>query len=124
MSSHKTNPPPQSPTLPTRNHVLVALRRRAAALRQTVYDDCILIDAYEHRTFMNFETFFNISVWFVCFPPGEPSTCHLFLNRELGRHPVKERRGASAIAMPLKDVVTADPRRDFMAVLLGAISLR
>jgi hypothetical protein len=29
-----------------------------------VYADTLLIDAYEHRTLLNFETFFNISVWF------------------------------------------------------------
>ena len=91
---------------------------------KTVYGGAILIDAYEHRTFMNFETFFNISVWFVCFPPDDPNVCHLFLNREIRRHNVIERRGEGTFAMPLKDSITADPRRDFMAVLLGAISLR
>ena len=48
-----------------------------------VYRDALIIDAYEHRTLLNFETFFNISVWFACFPPSEPHTCHLFLNRNL-----------------------------------------
>jgi hypothetical protein len=69
---------------------------------KTVYDNAIIIDAYEHRTFMNFETFFNMTVWYACFPPDEPAS----------------------ITVPLKDTVTADPRRDFMAVLLSAISLR
>ena len=46
-----------------------------------VYADAIIIDAYEHHALLNFETFFNISVWFACFPPDEPHTCHLFLNR-------------------------------------------
>ena len=32
---------------------------------------------------MNFETFFNISVWFDCFPPEASYTCHLFLIRSL-----------------------------------------
>ena len=91
---------------------------------KTVYDNAIIIDAYEHRTFQNFETFFNITVWYVCFPPGDPVTCHLFMNRELGRQPTIERKGAASIAMPLRDTVTADPRREFMAVLLSAISLR
>jgi hypothetical protein len=48
-----------------------------------VYADTIIIDAYEHRTLLNFETFFNISVWFACFLPGQPNTCQLFLNRSL-----------------------------------------
>ncbi len=91
---------------------------------KSVYDDRIFIDADEHRTFQNFETFFNISVWYVCFPPAEPSTCHLFLNRDLTRYAHAVRHKQSALAMPLKETVTADPRRDFMGVLLSAISLR
>lgn len=91
---------------------------------KTVYTQHIIIDAYEHRTFMNFETFFNMTVWYVCFPPEEPHTCHIFLNRDLAMLPVSTRRGQASIAVPLKETVTADPRRDFMAVLLGAISLR
>ncbi len=91
---------------------------------KTVYDNAIIIDAYEHRTFQNFETFFNITVWYVCFPPGEPNVCHLILNRDLTGLPVITRRGKASIAMPLKDTVTADSRRDFMGVLLSAISLR
>ncbi|RTL71929.1 MAG: hypothetical protein EKK41_07380 [Hyphomicrobiales bacterium] len=91
---------------------------------KTVYDNAIIIDAYERRTFMNFETFFNMTVWYVCFPPEAPNTCHLFLNSELATLPVVERRGHASIAVPLKQAVTADPRRDFMAVLLAAISLR
>ena len=91
---------------------------------KTVYDNAIIIDAYEHRTFMNFETFFNMTVWYVCFPPDEPTTCHLFLNRDLAGLAVVKRRGEASIAVPLKDTVTADPRRDFMGVLLSAISLR
>ena len=91
---------------------------------KTVYDNSIIIDAYEHRTFMNFETFFNMTVWYVCFPPTAPHACHLFLNRDLATLPVSKRRGEASIAVPLKETVTADPRRDFMAVLLSAISLR
>lgn len=91
---------------------------------KTIYDDTIIIDEYEHRTFMNFETFFNMSVWYVCFPPETPNACHLFLNRDLAPLPAVKRRGNASIAVPLKSTVTADPRRDFMAVLLSAISLR
>src|SRR5271165_1605606 len=29
-----------------------------------VYTDTLIIDAYEHRTLLNFETFFTMSVWF------------------------------------------------------------
>ena len=91
---------------------------------KSIYDDRIFIDADEHRTFQNFETFFNMTVWYVCFPPGEPSACHLFMNRDLARQAPVTRRGQSTIAMPLKETVTADRRRDFMGVLLSAISLR
>lgn len=89
-----------------------------------IYDNAIIIDDYEHRTFMNFETFFNMSVWYVCFPSAEPGTCHLFLNRDLAGSRVSRRGADRSIAVPLKPTVTADPRRDFMAVLLSAISLR
>ncbi len=90
---------------------------------KSIYDDHILIDAYEHRTFRNFETFFNISVWYACFPPAEPHVCHLFLNRDIDATPIS-RHGRPVLAMPLKSTVTTDPRRDFMGVLIGAISLR
>ncbi len=91
---------------------------------KSIYDDRIFIDADEHRMFQNFETYFNISVWYVCFPPGEPHVCHLFLNRDLTQRPTVSRRGQSALAMPLNETMTADLRRDFMGVLLSAISLR
>lgn len=91
---------------------------------KTVYDDAILIDADEHRTFAAFETFFNMSVWFACFPPDEPHTGYLFLNRHLTRLPVSTLKGKPAIAVPLRMTKPVDERRDFMAVLLSAISLR
>ena len=91
---------------------------------KTVYENSIIIDEYEHRTFQNFETFFNMRVWYVCFPPDEPTVCHLFLNSDLAGLPIVTRQGKETIAVPLKDTVTADPRRDFMGVLLSAISLR
>lgn len=91
---------------------------------KSIYDDRLYVDVYEHRTFQNFETFFNMTVWYACFPPAEPHTCHLFLNRDLGRQQIVTRHGQSVIAMPLKDTVTADPRREFMGVLMSAISLR
>lgn len=89
-----------------------------------VYQDAILIDAYEHRTLVAFETFFNISVWFACFPPDAPHTCHLFLNRSLARLEAVTVKGKAVVAMPLRLTRPVDERRDFMAALLGAISLR
>jgi hypothetical protein len=89
-----------------------------------IYDDAIIIDAYEHRTLLNFETFFNISVWFACFPPDEPHTCHLFLNRAMAGLPVKSVKGEKVIPVPLRQTKPADDRRNFMAALLGAISLK
>jgi hypothetical protein len=89
-----------------------------------VYRDAILIDEYEHRTLMAFETFFNISVWFAAFPPDEPHICHLFLNRTLAELDRVTVKGKSAIAVPLAATRPADERRDFMAALLGAIRLR
>lgn len=91
---------------------------------KSVYDDRIFIDADEHRTFQNFETFFNISVWYVCFPPTAPTTCHLFLNRDLKPYAVRAPHRQSVLAMSLKETVTADTRRDFMAAVLAAIKQR
>ncbi len=89
-----------------------------------VYRDAILIDAYEYHTLLNFETFFNIAVWFACFPPDTPHTCHLFLNRSLTGLDVVTVQGKAVIAVPLRLTRPVDERRDFMAALLGAISLR
>ena len=91
---------------------------------KTVYDDAILIDAYEHRTLAAFETLFNMSVWFACFPPDEPHTGYLFLNRGLARLPVTTVKRKPAIVVPLRATKAVDERRDFMAAVLGAISLR
>lgn len=91
---------------------------------KSVYGDSIIIDAAEHRTLLNFETFFTMSVWFACFPPDEPHTCLLMLNRTLAGLPLTRRKGKDAIAVPLSHMRLADERRDFMAALMGAISLR
>lgn len=89
-----------------------------------VYADTLFIDAYEHRTLLNFETFFNIAVWFACFPPDEAHTCHLLLNRNLAGLPVGRRQGREALTVPLTLAHVADERRDFMAALMGAIRIR
>lgn len=89
---------------------------------KTIYNDTIIIDAYEHRTFRNFETCFNITVWYACFPPAEPNVCHLFKNRDLDGLRLMPKRGREALAMPLRSTYLADPRRQFMAGLVGAIS--
>ena len=89
-----------------------------------VYADTIIIDADEHRTLTNFETYFNISVWFACFPPEEPHVCLLFLNRELANLPTRRTKGSTTVAVPLRVIHLADERRDFMAALLCAVSLR
>ena len=89
-----------------------------------IYADTLLIGAYEHRTLLNFETFFNTSIWFACFPPNEQHTCHLSLNRSQTGLPTRPRKGTETIAVPLTMSRLADGRRDFMAALLGAISLR
>jgi hypothetical protein len=88
------------------------------------YRDSLIIDAYEHRTLLNFETYFSTSVWFACFPPGETHTCHLFLNRSLAGLERLSLKGQSIIAVPHKMTRPADERRDFVAALMGAISLR
>ncbi|WP_287389512.1 hypothetical protein [Ralstonia sp.] len=89
-----------------------------------VYAQTLIIDADEHRTLANFETFFNISVWFACFPPGSGHDCHLFLNRSLVGLPVTTREGKASIAVPLKMTKVVDERRDFVAALMGAFRLR
>lgn len=91
---------------------------------KTVYGDAILIDAFEHRTLAAFETFFSMSVWFACFPPDERHTGYLFLNRDLSRLQVSTMKGKPAIAVPLRLTKAVDERRDFMAAVLGTISLR
>jgi hypothetical protein len=89
-----------------------------------VYRDALIIDAYEHRTLLNFETYFNTSVWFACFPPDGMHTCHLFQNRSLAALTKSSLKGEVVIAVPLTLTRQTDERRDFMAALLGAISLR
>jgi hypothetical protein len=89
-----------------------------------IYQDTILIDTYEHRTLLAFETFFNISVWFACFPPDTPHTCHLFLNRSLADLNAATVMGKTVVTVPLRLTRPVDERRDFMAALLGAISLK
>lgn len=91
---------------------------------KSVYDNAVIVDAYEHRTLLAFETFFNISVWFACFPPDEPHTCHLVLNRSLVRLTPATRCGQASIAVPLTAMHLADDRRDFMAALMAAIRIR
>lgn len=91
---------------------------------KSIYDNAIIIDAYEHRTLLNFETFFSTSVWFACFPPSETSTCHLVLNRTLAQLPETTRCGEASIAVPLSLMHLADDRRDFMAALVSATRLR
>ena len=89
-----------------------------------MYADTLIIDAEEHRTLANFETYFTISVWYACFPPDEPHTCYLFLNRSLAGLPTTKAQGKAAIAVPLTMTRPVDERRDFMAALMGVISLR
>lgn len=89
-----------------------------------IYQDAILIDAVEHRTLAAFEVYFNMSVWFACFPPDEAHTCHLLLNRNLAGLPVGRRQGREALTVPLTLAHVADERRDFMAALMGAIRIR
>lgn len=89
-----------------------------------IYADTLFIDAYEHRTLLNFETFFNISVWFACFPPDEAHACHLLLNRSLAGLPVGRRQGKDVLTVPLTLGHIADERRDLMAALMGAIRLK
>ena len=91
---------------------------------KTIYDDTILIDAYEHRTLTAFETFFNMPVWFACFPPNTLHTCHLFLNRDLSRLAITKVKSQQTIAVPLRSTKAIDERRDFMAAVLSAIRLR
>lgn len=89
-----------------------------------IYDDTILIDAYEHRTLAAFETFFNVTVWFACFPPDAPFTCYLFRNHCLTALGTSRVKSKPAIAVPLRLTRPVDERRDFMAAVMGAISLR
>jgi hypothetical protein len=91
---------------------------------KSIFRDAILIDAHEHRTLAAFETLFNVAVWFACFPPDEPHTCHLFRNASLAALDEVRANGKAAIAVPLRLTKPVDERRDFMAAVLGAINLR
>lgn len=91
---------------------------------KTIYNGHIIIDAHEHRIFSNFETFFNVRVWYICFPPANPQCCHLFLNSDLASLPISIRHARPAIAIPIADTVTANTRGNFMDVLMSAISMR
>ncbi len=86
-----------------------------------VYADTLIIDADEHRTLLTFERCFNMSVWLACFPPGEPNTCHLFLNRDLAGLPRTVAKGKATITVPVSRGRLADERRDYMAALMGAV---
>lgn len=89
-----------------------------------IWRECLLIDAKEHQTLLKFELYFNTPVWFACFPPGELHACHLFLNRGIAGIAATTIKGNAVIAVPLRQTRLVDERRDFMAALLGAISLR
>ncbi len=89
-----------------------------------IYGSELFIDAVEHRTLAAFETYFCTSVWFACFPPNAPHTCHLFLNRSLAELPRTRMHGQDVITVPLRLTRAVDERRDFLAAVLGAISLR
>lgn len=91
---------------------------------KSLYDNAVIVDAYEHRTLLSFESYFSTSVWFACFPPAEDHTCLLVLNRTLAGLPVTTRCGTPSLAVPLKAMHLADERRDFMAALVGATRLR
>lgn len=91
---------------------------------KSIWRDCLLIDAKEHQTLLNFEIYFNTSVWFACFPPGDPHACHLFLNRSLVGIEPTTIKGSAVVPVSLRQTRLADDRRDFMAAVLGAISLR
>ena len=84
----------------------------------------VAVEADEYHMLANFEAYFSISMWFACFPPDELHVCHLILNRNLAALPVSGRRGKPQIAELLKIARLARERRDFMAPLLGAISVR
>lgn len=89
-----------------------------------VYRETIFIDDAEHRTLLSFETYFNVAVWFACFPPDEPHTCYLFLNRHLAGLPTSRLQDKDVIALPLRSTWASDERRDFMAAVIGATTLR
>ncbi len=91
---------------------------------KSIYDNHILIDASEHATLLNFENFFSITVWYICFPPTEPHACHLFMNRSLAGIAPHKRAGNLCVALPVRDTHLADERRDFMAALVSAIRLK
>jgi len=89
-----------------------------------IYDNCLLIDAEEHRTLATFETCFSTAVWFACFPPEEAHSCYLMLNREIADLAPIRARGKAVLAVPLRRSLRCDHRRDFMAALVQATRVR
>lgn len=78
---------------------------------KTIYGDALVFDTDERRRLLNFQRFFNITVWFACFDPDKPHICRLFLNDYL----FDDVRGAKrldreCVFLPISETMQVDVR--------------
>ncbi len=76
---------------------------------KSIYSEHLVFEAEERRRLRNFQTFFNITVWFACFDPETPTTCRLFLNDYLFEAIRGERRlDRDCVHLPICDTFQVD----------------
>lgn len=91
---------------------------------KSFYDDKLIFDEYEFRNLANFQRFFNSSVWLVCYPPDDLTTCYLFMNEWLMLEPLQEVRGQNCVYMPATDMLKIDTEKlTFREALMQATDL-
>jgi hypothetical protein len=91
---------------------------------KSFYDDKLIFDEYEFRNLANFQRFFNSSVWLVCYPPDDLTTCYMFMNEWLLLEPLQEVRGQNCVYMPAVDMLKIDTEKQtFREALMQATDL-
>jgi len=76
---------------------------------KSVYGDCLVFDTDERQRLLNFQRFFNITVWFACFDADDPSICRLFLYDYLFDDIRGERRlERDCVYLPICDTYQVD----------------
>lgn len=78
---------------------------------KTLYGDCLVFDTEERRRLLNFQRFFNMTVWFAAFDPEQPHVCRLFLNDYLFEDVRGDVRLArDCVMIPTTDMLSVDTR--------------
>src|SRR5262245_4339404 len=78
-------------------------------------DGYFMLDASERRRLDGFESVFGIAVWYACFPPSQPGTCHLFRSRDLNGPAVTHDTVRRVVYAPLHLSSATDYRRTSFA---------